>query len=73
MAGTFIALVRGVNVVGKNSMPTKDFIRILESIGLKNVRTYIQTGNAVFEANKAATAGLAEKIKAKIKAFQLKL
>lgn len=66
MTKTFIALLRGVNVVGANSLPMKDLVHILESMGLRNVKTYIQSGNAVFQATDKEVAGLAEKIKARI-------
>src|SRR5436190_23086200 len=66
MTETFIAFLRGVNVGGANSISTKDLIRILESLGLKNVKTYIQSGNLVFQANKTQAASLPEKIKARL-------
>ncbi|MBI3525389.1 MAG: DUF1697 domain-containing protein [Betaproteobacteria bacterium] len=45
---TYIALFRGINVGGNNSLPMKELIVLLEEIGAKKVRTYIQSGNAVF-------------------------
>ena len=47
---TKIALLRGINVSGKNIIKMADLREILESGGLKNVRTYIQSGNIVFES-----------------------
>ncbi len=44
---TFVILLRGINVGGKNSLPMKDFRRILEVAGCHDVSTYIQSGNAV--------------------------
>lgn len=44
-----IVLLRGVNVGGRNKLPMKDFKMILERLGCANVKTYIQSGNAVFE------------------------
>jgi uncharacterized protein (DUF1697 family) len=67
VTNTFILLLRAVNVAGANSMGTKDFVRLLESMGLKNVKTYIQTGNAVFSAHETEAAALPEKIKARIR------
>jgi len=63
MTSTFIALLRGVNVGGAGSLTTKDFVRLLEATGLRNIKTYIQTGNAVFQADTKDVAGLSEKIK----------
>ena len=44
-----IALFRGLNVGGKNRVAMKDLRRILEGLGCRNVRTYIQSGNVVFD------------------------
>jgi len=45
-----VALLRGINVGGKNSLPMQDLRDILGSLGCENVKTYIQSGNAVFHA-----------------------
>ncbi len=45
-----LALLRGVNVGGRNRLPMKDLAAIFEKAGCKGVRTYIQSGNVVFEA-----------------------
>ncbi|NMM47287.1 DUF1697 domain-containing protein [Marinigracilibium pacificum] len=44
-----ICLLRGVNVSGKNLIKMKDFKVLLESSGFHSVKTYIQSGNIVFE------------------------
>lgn len=46
---TWIALLRGINVGGKNRLPMKDLTALLENIGCSSVATYIQSGNVVFE------------------------
>ena len=66
MTNTFIVLLRGVNVGGANSFSTKDFVGVLETMGLRNIKTYIQSGNAVFQAETKDTAGLSKKIKTAI-------
>ncbi len=48
----FIALLRGINVGGKNKIKMADLQRMFESIGLIRVETYIQSGNVIFESNK---------------------
>lgn len=45
----YIMLVRGINVGGKNSLPMKSLKEILENQGCRNIKTYIQSGNVVFE------------------------
>jgi uncharacterized protein (DUF1697 family) len=47
---TLIALFRGINVGGKNILPMKELSAVLESLGLNNVKTYIQSGNVVFQS-----------------------
>jgi uncharacterized protein (DUF1697 family) len=47
---THLALLRGINVAGKNILPMKDLARIFADAGCSNVRTYIQSGNVIFEA-----------------------
>lgn len=45
---TYIALFRAINVGGKNTLPMKSLTALLEGIGATDVRTYIQSGNAIF-------------------------
>ena len=45
---TCIALFRGINVGGNNMVPMKELRSIIEREGCGEVRTYIQSGNAVF-------------------------
>ena len=47
----YTALLRGINVGGNNIIPMKELKAMCERIGFKNVRTYIQSGNVVFESN----------------------
>lgn len=49
-AHTCIALFRGINVGRTRSLPMKDLVRILEGMGFEDIRTYIQSGNAVFRS-----------------------
>ena len=43
-----IALFRGINVGGHHTLPMQDLRAIFETLGCEDVRTYIQSGNAVF-------------------------
>jgi uncharacterized protein (DUF1697 family) len=52
---TYVALLRGINVGGKNKVPMAALKQLLEEIGLADVRTYIQSGNAIFRSTLAAT------------------
>lgn len=64
---TYIALFRGINIGGHNLLPMKDLIPLLERLGLRNVRTYIQSGNAVFQSTAQDASRLAKRISAEIK------
>lgn len=45
-----VALLRGINVGGKNKLPMKALASMVEAAGCTKVVTYIQSGNVVFEA-----------------------
>jgi len=64
---TYIALFRGINVGGTNVLPMKDLVAQLENLGSQNVKTYIQSGNAVFQNKEEAASLLSNKIRAAIK------
>jgi uncharacterized protein (DUF1697 family) len=49
-ADTFVALLRGINVGGKNKLPMRDLAALCTKLGCREVRTYIQSGNVVFAA-----------------------
>ncbi|TXG76860.1 DUF1697 domain-containing protein [Patescibacteria group bacterium] len=48
----YIALLRGVNVGGKNKVSMSELVRQLSGIGWENVSTYINSGNIVFYSKK---------------------
>lgn len=50
----YVALFRGINVGGKHILPMADLRDILASLGCDKVRTYIQSGNAVFASSAKA-------------------
>lgn len=63
---TYVALLRGINL-GPNKRVKMDALRkSFESIGLKKVQTYIQSGNVVFKAGKTSSAALRKKIEERI-------
>ncbi|MEJ2638111.1 MAG: DUF1697 domain-containing protein [Desulfosarcinaceae bacterium] len=63
---TCIALFRGINVGGKHILPMKDLARIMEEMGCRKVRTYIQSGNVVFRPGEQDRNTLAQRISRKI-------
>lgn len=50
----YIALLRGINVGGHKIIKMADLKQLLETMGLSKVKTYIQSGNVVFESNEEA-------------------
>jgi uncharacterized protein (DUF1697 family) len=57
-AGAYVALLRGVNLGGRQ-LPMKDLVAIFERAGCAKVRSYIQSGNVVFTAPGKVAAGIA--------------
>ncbi len=50
----YIALLRGVNVSGKNILKMDELREALENAGLLQVSTYIQSGNVIFQSNESS-------------------
>ena len=46
----YVALLRGINVGGSGLLPMKDLAALCETLGFTQVRTYIQSGNVLFES-----------------------
>jgi uncharacterized protein (DUF1697 family) len=63
---TYVAFLRGINVGGNCTLPMKELVAILEETGARQVRTYIQSGNAVFESAEKNVARLSKQISAAI-------
>jgi uncharacterized protein (DUF1697 family) len=64
---SYIALLRGINVGGKNLLPMKELVALLGDLGAQKVKTYIQSGNAVFVWKGKDSSKLASQITADIK------
>jgi uncharacterized protein (DUF1697 family) len=48
---TFVAFLRGINVGGKSIISMVDLKACFETLGYTNVRTYINSGNVIFQAD----------------------
>lgn len=64
---TYVMLLRGINVGGRNSLPMKELVGFLEELGCQNVRTYIQSGNVVLQSTRRGASSLADKLSLEIK------
>ena len=62
-----VVLLRGVNVGGNNKVPMADFKALLEGLGGQDVRTYIQSGNAVLRCEAGLAQRLAPAVEAALK------
>ena len=51
---TYVILLRGINVGGKNKIPMAELKLFLEEQGFKDVVTYIQSGNVVLRSDLGA-------------------
>lgn len=67
----YVAFLRGINVGGKSKVPMSELKECFEELGFKNVLTYINSGNVIFEAKGAANV-VSTKIKTALaKKFKL--
>jgi uncharacterized protein (DUF1697 family) len=64
---THVALLRGINLGGRNKVAMADLRKVMASLGHTEIATYVQSGNVLFNAARAgaapaSTAALAESI-----------
>jgi uncharacterized protein (DUF1697 family) len=62
----YVCLLRGINVGGHKKIKMDQLRTSIEALGFEQVKTYIQSGNVVFKAAKAAPTALSKKIEATI-------
>ena len=70
----YVALLRGINVGGKNKVSMTELRAAFETAGFKNVVTYINSGNVLFDSNQTDTAQLVrvcEELIEKTSGFQI--
>jgi uncharacterized protein (DUF1697 family) len=63
---TYILLLRGINVGGRNKLPTAPFCEQLKSEGFSNVRSYLASGNLLLDSAEPVDV-IQEKIRALIR------
>lgn len=61
-----VALLRGINVGGRNKVPMADLREVVTSLGHTGVSTYIQSGNVLFSTAEEDTAKLAAALESAI-------
>jgi uncharacterized protein (DUF1697 family) len=66
--GTFIALLRGINVGGHNQLPMATLREHLTALGYRDVVTYIQSGNVILESDEDDPTEITSTIEASLAA-----
>jgi uncharacterized protein (DUF1697 family) len=61
-----VALLRGINVGGRNKVPMADLREVVTSLGHTGVSTYIQSGNVLFSTAETDNAKLAAALESAI-------
>lgn len=56
--GVWVALVRAINLGKRNRVPMAELRKVFEEAGCASVRTYIQSGNVLFEHKKPGRTAL---------------
>jgi uncharacterized protein (DUF1697 family) len=52
---SYLVLLRGINVGGKNKVPMAELRKVLEDLGFENVSTYIASGNVFLDSDLSAS------------------
>ena len=63
---TYVALLRGINLGGKRRLAMADLRSLLEGLGYSDVRTHLQSGNAVFTAPTRSAVSVSRDVAAAI-------
>ena len=58
----YIALLRGINVGGKNIIKMEHLKQVFDNMGFSDVKTYIQSGNVIFRTSESNKFQLTERI-----------
>lgn len=64
---TYISLLRGINVSGQKKIKMSDLLNLYNELGFINVKTYIQTGNVLFQTDEKDLSKISNMIQNKIK------
>jgi len=64
---TYIAFLRAVNVAGHASVRMSDVRDAFAAAGCRNVRTYIQSGNVIFESAERSPGAILQRVRTKLR------
>ena len=63
---TYISILRGINVSGQKMIKMPELLKMYEGLNFKKVKTYIQSGNVIFQTEKTTCSDLEKMISKKI-------
>ena len=66
----YIALLRGINISGKNKISMSELKTALSEKGFADVKTYLNSGNVIFSDDETDAVKLAERIRTIIEATE---
>ena len=64
-----IALLRAVNVGGTGTLPMSELKKMAEELGFESVRTYIASGNLLFDAGSLSEAAVKAKLESRLEEY----
>jgi uncharacterized protein (DUF1697 family) len=67
--GSFIALLRAVNVGGTGKLPMSELKAMCEELGFGDVRTYIASGNVVLTTSRKSEAAIKAALEKRLEAY----
>jgi len=65
---TYVSMLREINVSGQKTVKMEELKKLYESLGLKDVQAYIQSGNVIFKSSEAGSI-LTGRIEKKIREY----
>lgn len=68
MGGRYLALLRGINVGGSNVIPMAELRDCFAELGAKDVATYIQSGNVLFDGGRRSATAWERRLEAGLSA-----
>ena len=58
----YVALLRGINISGKNKVPMSELKKCFEKLAFEEVKTYLNSGNVIFSSNEDNTEKMTAQI-----------
>ena len=62
----YIALLRGINISGRNKVPMAELKQCFEALNFVKIRTYLNSGNVIFSSEETVAAALTHRIEGRL-------